>query len=141
MSARTTIVSLLALCGAAAPASAFQVPPSARGDDAAPTPAEREWQDIQDELIPKLVQFRALPEAEKRKETFRAELSRIGEFVRKYQAVDPLDLLWTADGDDTGPQRGEGDGVLTHVSLEGENADRGLHKPQIVCRWARPRVA
>jgi hypothetical protein len=26
--------------------------------------------------------------------------------------------------------------VLAHVTLDGEDADGDLHKPQIVCRWA-----
>ncbi len=88
---------LLALSGAlgiatAAP-SAQEAPaaPAAAGarDDASATPAEREWQAITDDLTPKLMRLRELAEDERRKQTFRAELARIGEFVRKFQATEP----------------------------------------------------
>jgi len=75
---------------AAAAAPARQEPPTAQGHDAQSTPAEREWQKITDEIVPKLVRFKGLAPEEKRKETFRAELARIGEFVRQYQASEPF---------------------------------------------------
>ncbi|MBM4014643.1 MAG: TlpA family protein disulfide reductase [Planctomycetes bacterium] len=65
-------------------------PAEAAGSDAVPvTPAEREWQSITDDLTPKLVRLRELSEEERRKQTFRAELARIGEFVRRFQATEP----------------------------------------------------
>lgn len=53
------------------------------------SPAEIEWQQITDEVTPKLVELRRLPEEERKKQTFRSELARIGEFVRKYQVTEP----------------------------------------------------
>ncbi|MSR47440.1 MAG: redoxin domain-containing protein [Planctomycetes bacterium] len=67
------------------PAAAPQDVPSA--DDL--STAEREWQQITDDLTPKLVKLRELPEEERRRQTLRAELARIGEFVRRYQVAEP----------------------------------------------------
>ncbi len=69
-------------------------PPSAPprpspADEEAPSPAEIEWQKITDDLTPKLVRLREMAPEERQKQTFRAELARIGEFVRKYQASEP----------------------------------------------------
>jgi len=77
----------------------------------AATAAEREWQKITDELTPKLVRLRALPEEQRKKETLAAELARIEEFVRKHESRDPdaaasariylaRELLWRALGRD-----------------------------------------
>lgn len=75
---------------AAPPSAPPTAPPTApAGDDAARSPAEIEWQKITDDLTPKLVALRELPAEERKKVTFRAELARIGEFVRKYQQSEP----------------------------------------------------
>src|SRR5688572_20170144 len=58
-------------------------------DETPSTPAEREWQRITDEVIPKLVAFKALPPEEQKKETFAAELARIAEFVRGHAVKEP----------------------------------------------------
>jgi peroxiredoxin len=80
---------VVAAAASAMPVAAQEPPPAARGEPEM-TPAEREWQLILDEMIPKLVRFRGLPDEEKRKETFRAELARIGEYVRKHQTTEPV---------------------------------------------------
>ncbi len=64
-----------------------QTAPATPSEEA--TPAEVEWQKISDELTPKLVRLRELPPEERKQESFRAELARIGEFVRKYQKSEP----------------------------------------------------
>lgn len=91
MLASRLLLALPLLGGATAAATA--VPPAAappRQESAAESAAEREWEAILDELVPRLVSFKALPEEEKRKQTFRAELARIGDFVRRHQAAEPF---------------------------------------------------
>jgi peroxiredoxin len=74
---------------APSPQEAPPVAPGGGAEGEAETPAEREWQALLDDLTPKLVRLRELPEEERKKQTFRAELARIGEFIRKFQGSEP----------------------------------------------------
>lgn len=80
------LIALLTLAPAATTASAA---PQSRDDGVNSSAAEREWTRISEEIIPRLVRFKALPEAEQKAENFDAEIGRIREFIRKYQASEP----------------------------------------------------
>jgi peroxiredoxin len=90
--ARAALLRWLFLLGVGAASGTAQDTPSARPQPESLTPAEREWQSLYEELVVKLVNFKALPEAEQRKETFALELARIDGYVRKFEKTDP----WSA---------------------------------------------
>jgi peroxiredoxin len=92
MLARSLLLALVAALVAGTAASPARAAPQepAGGEGAVVSPAEREWQKLYEELVPKLVRFKGLPEAERRKEDFQPELARIGAFVRKFQGTEPF---------------------------------------------------
>jgi peroxiredoxin len=96
---------------ATATAAPRQSAPKADALDDTSSAAEREWQQITDELTPKLVRWRELPAEQRAKETLTAELARIDGFIKKHEARDPdaaaaariylaREVLWRALGRD-----------------------------------------
>jgi peroxiredoxin len=60
-----------------------------------PSAASAEWQQILDELTPKLVAHRKAPPEERKKESFTAERARLQDFFRRYEKSEP-ELAWSA---------------------------------------------
>jgi peroxiredoxin len=60
-----------------------------------PSAASADWQRILEELTPKLVAHRTAPPAQREKETFAAERTRVLDFFHKYEKSEP-DLAWSA---------------------------------------------
>lgn len=54
-----------------------------------PTPAEREWDEIERAVTPKLVRFQEASPEEQERITFHTEIARIGDYVRRYEEVEP----------------------------------------------------
>jgi hypothetical protein len=60
-----------------------------------PQAAANEWQNITDELTPKIVAYRTLPPDERKKQSLAAERAKVLDYFRRFEKSDP-DLAWSA---------------------------------------------